>query len=170
MAVLIFSEAREHILSMTSASLASFFPRPSIRQSCSPCTSLKQNRPFSPFTLSNDPRNSIRTLGRAFQQGPAVVSSDNLPRHGSFVKPIQEVGGTEDVDQLIDGVSSTEPEPKSQLSSRVKKKVQEDGESLESRFKLRNGREVCFLSIPFPPLDSSLLCYYSLFTSNCRIN
>lgn len=70
------------------------------------------------------------------------MSSDNLPFHGSFVKPIQEVGGTGDVDELIHGVSSTEPEPKSQLPSRVKKKTQEDGDSLESRFKLRNGREV----------------------------
>lgn len=85
------------------------------------------------------------------------MSSDNLPFHGSFVKPIQEVGGTGDVDELIHGVSSTEPEPKSQLPSRVKKKTQEDGDSLESRFKLRNGREVCFLkTFFFHPLNSTL--------------
>lgn len=70
------------------------------------------------------------------------MSSDILPFHGSFVKPIQEVEGTKDADELIHGVSTTEPKPKSQLSSRVKKKAQEDGDSLESRFKLRNGREI----------------------------
>ena len=81
------------------------------------------------------------------------MSSDNLPFHGSFVKPIQEVEGTKDTDELIHGVSSSEPEPKSQLSSRVKKKAQEDGDSLESRFKLRNGREVCFLELSFSPFE-----------------
>ncbi|CAK9317273.1 unnamed protein product [Citrullus colocynthis] len=127
---------------MTSASLAGFSPRPSIREPCSPCTSSNQNRIFLPSTTRKDARNSISTLRSAFQQEPAVVSFDNLPFHGSFVKPIQEVGGIGDVDELIHGVSSTEPEPKSQLPSRVKKKTQEDGDSIESRFKLRNGREV----------------------------
>ncbi|KGN59997.1 uncharacterized protein LOC101219907 isoform X2 [Cucumis sativus] len=127
---------------MTSASLAGFFPRPSIREPCSPCTSSNNNRVFFPFISRKDTRNSICTLASAFQQEPAVVSSDNLPFHGSFIKPIQEVGGTGDVDEPIRGVSSTEPEPKSQLPSRVKKKTQEDGDSIEGRFKLRNGREV----------------------------
>ncbi|XP_022140776.1 uncharacterized protein LOC111011354 [Momordica charantia] len=127
---------------MTSASLASFSPRPpSIRETCFSCTPSNLNRQFFPFILQNDSRSSLRTIGSAFQQGPAVVPSDDLPLYGAFVKPIQEVEGNEDVDELIDGVSSTEPEPKSQLSSRVKKKV-EDGDSLEDRFKLRNGREV----------------------------
>ncbi|XP_050939669.1 uncharacterized protein LOC103503912 isoform X2 [Cucumis melo] len=127
---------------MTSASLAGFFPRPSIREPCSPCTSSNHNRILFPFISKKDTRNSICTLGSAFQQEPAVVSSDNLTFHGSFIKPIQEVGGTEDVDDPIRGVSSTEPEPKSQLPSRVKKKTQEDEDSIEGRFKLRNGREV----------------------------
>lgn len=82
------------------------------------------------------------------------MPSDDLPLYGAFVKPIQEVEGNEDVDELIDGVSSTEPEPKSQLSSRVKKKV-EDGDSLEDRFKLRNGREVCFFEPCFSPPNSA---------------
>ncbi|XP_038897541.1 GTPase HflX [Benincasa hispida] len=127
---------------MTSASLAGFFPRPSIPEPCSPCISSNQNRIFFPFTSRKNTRNSISTLGSSFRQEPAVVSSDNLPFHGSFVKPIQEAGETEDVDELIHGVSSTEPEPKSQLPTRVKKKTQEDEDSLEGRFKLRNGREV----------------------------
>ncbi|XP_023535561.1 uncharacterized protein LOC111796964 isoform X1 [Cucurbita pepo subsp. pepo] len=127
---------------MTSASLVSFFPRPSIPEQCSSCTSSNQNRALFPFASRKDSRNSIRTLCSTFQQEPLVVSSDNLPFHGSFVKPIQEVEGTKDTDELIHGVSSSEPEPKSQLSSRVKKKAQEDGDSLESRFKLRNGREI----------------------------
>lgn len=151
---------------MTSASLASFFHRPPILESSN------QNRPFFPFTIRNDSRNSIRTIGSAFEQGPAIVSSDNLHFHGSFVKPIQEVGGTEDVfgELVDDGVSSTEAEPKSQLPTRVKKKVQEDGDDIDNRFKLRNGREVCLFKTSFRLRMLLLwLGYCSLFSSKCGI-
>ncbi|KAL5557969.1 hypothetical protein UlMin_034180 [Ulmus minor] len=103
-------------------------PSPPIHEFNLQWPSANPNRLISPLSSRKYHNISGRIFARVLQQGVDVVQ-----------EPAEE---KQELPRVHDGVDLTEPERKVLSSSpRVKKKTEEE-EGFESRFKLRNGREV----------------------------
>lgn len=117
-------------------------------------------RPISSLRLRKYSNASPRTVVRAVEQGLGVVSPDDV----SLLQdpPLIDVDTIEKVNEevhgVIDGVADTKSEDKALTPSTRVKKKKEVEDSSESRFKLRNGREVgLFFSFYCLILRSSLV-------------
>ncbi|XP_008221416.1 PREDICTED: GTPase HflX [Prunus mume] len=101
-------------------------------------------RPISSLRLRKYSNASPRTVVRAVEQGLGVVSPDDV----SLLQdpPLIDVDTIEKVNEevhgVIDGVADTKSEDKALTPSTRFKKKKEVEDSSESRFKLRNGREI----------------------------
>ncbi|BFG17743.1 hypothetical protein CerSpe_040160 [Prunus speciosa] len=101
-------------------------------------------RPISSLRLRKYSNASPRIVVRAIEQGLGVVSPDDV----SLLQdpPLIEVDTIEKVNEevhgVIDGVADTKSEDKALTPSTRVKKKKEVEDSSESRFKLRNGREI----------------------------
>ncbi|EEF52631.1 GTP-binding protein hflx, putative [Ricinus communis] len=100
-----------------------------------PWNSNPYNRPNYPLTLST---HKSRLTTRVLQQGFEVASPINAPFPGQLIynNEVEEVHGP------VNGVAGPASEDKPAVSSTKFRKKKQDGDSLEDRFKLRNGREV----------------------------
>lgn len=105
-----------------------------------------------PILLSLKPRSFNHSrLARAAQHGPGVVSPDNVAVEVE-APAVETQEDKEGVGGSLDGVAEThlgdDTKDATASSTRAKKK-REDDDSFEDRFKVRNGREVCFFSVLF---------------------